>query len=120
MTIANPLVITYNAVAKSLPRINMDNYGSEYLLQEATQEFRIKIRHSKESAAKDGTQFDRHNVELTHTVYATLTDPARVTQEYAVIRNVLTESATELGYLNGAFCGLMTATFVSDLRGWQS
>lgn len=119
MTIANPLVITYNAVAKNLPRINMDNYGSEYLLQETLQEFRVKIRHQKESP-KDGVVYDRHNVELTHVLYATATDPAKTTVEYVVIRNVLAETATELGYLNGALTGLLTSGFVSDLRGWQS
>lgn len=120
MTIANPLVITYNAVAKNLPRINQDAYGSEYLLREALQEFRVKIRHTKENPSKDGVQYERHNVELTHTLYATATDPAVVTQEYVVIRNVLAEDATSLGYLNGAFTGLLTSGFVSDLRGWQN
>lgn len=120
MAIPNPLVITINSVAKNLPRINMDNYGSEYYLQEALQEFRVKIRHSQENPQADGSQYDRHNVELTQTVYATATDPERTLVEYVVIRNTQLNGATEMGYLNGGLTGLLTTQFVTDLRGWQS
>jgi hypothetical protein len=121
MTIPNPLVITVNAVAKNLPRINSDNYGSEYYLQETLQEFRVKIRHSREAKPVGGAlQVERHNVELTHTVYATSTTPAITVTEYVVIRNDANNTAVNMGYINGALTGLLTSGFISDLRGWQS
>lgn len=120
MAIPNPLVITYNAVAKNLPRINQDGYGSEYFLEEATQSFRVKIRHTKEGIRADGSQFDRHNVELTHTVFGTSGAPDSIRQTYVVIRNDKTGPATDLGYLQSALNGLLTSGFVADLRGWQN
>lgn len=120
MTIPNPLVITVNAVAKNLPRINQDSYGSEYYLEEATQSFRVKIRHSQESVQKTGVQFDRHNVELTQTIYGSGGNPDEVFQTYVVLRNAKSTTATNLGYLQSALNGLLTAGFVSDLKGWQN
>jgi hypothetical protein len=119
VTITNPLVITYNAVAKTLPRINQDNYGSEYFLSEATQSFRVKIRHSVESPQKDGSAFDRHNVEVTHVVFAVGSVPAITSQVYAVLRDTpLNTAATEMSYLGGALTGLLTSDNLAALYGW--
>jgi hypothetical protein len=43
---ADPSVVTINAVAKNLVRINQDKYSSEYLLRSSTEEFRLNIRNS--------------------------------------------------------------------------
>lgn len=120
MSIPNPLVITVNAVAKNLPRINMDNYGSEYFLREATQSFRVKIRHSKEAVQKSGVQYDRHNVEITHTIFGTGGDPDSVRIFVLIIRHEEEVSTTELGHIQSALNGLLTSGFVTDLAGWQS
>lgn len=120
MSIANPLVITYNAVAKNLPRINQDNYGSEYYLEEATQSFRVKIRHSKDSVPKGSVPIDRHNVELVHTVYGVPGDADSVRSCSVTIRNDKLVDVTQLGYAQTALNGLMTAGMVSDLKGWQN
>jgi hypothetical protein len=119
VTLANPMPITYNAVAKSLPRINQDSYGSEYFLAEATQSFRLKIRHSTESPQKDGSVFDRHNVELTHVVYPTATTPQITSQVYSVLRDTpLNTAATEMSYLGGSLTGLLTSDNLAALWGW--
>lgn len=121
MSIENPLVITVNSVEKNLPKINQDNYGSEYFLKESTQEFRIKIRHSREAPQKSGVQLERHNVELTQTIYSTEPgEPDKVLQTYVVVRNAADADLTKLGYLQGALNALMDATMVSDLAGWQN
>lgn len=120
MTIPNPLVITVNSVAKNLPRINQDSYGSEYYLLEPTQSFRVKIRHNKEGVLKNGDQFDRHNVELTQTIFGTAPAPDVTLQTYVVLRNTKATTGTTLGYLQSALNGLLTAGFVSDLKGWQN
>jgi len=120
MAIPNPLVITVNTVAKNLPRINQDSYGSEYYLEEAAQSYRVKIRHSKEGIQKNGVQFDRHNVELTRTVFASGGVPEYSYTTYVVLRNDKQVSANDLGFLQGALNGLLTTGFVSDLKGWQN
>lgn len=119
VTIANPLVITFNAVSKSLNRINQDSYGSEYYLREALADYRVKIRHSVESPQKSGITNDRHNVELTYTLFATATSPAIITQVYSVLRddNQHGDSLT-LQYAQAALNGLMTADNVDALFGW--
>nr|UJQ84967.1 MAG: hypothetical protein 2 [Leviviridae sp.] len=67
---ADPTVITINAVAKNLIRINQDGYSSEYLLKEATGEYRLRIRHtSRADKTRAGQIVERHNVELIHTIY---------------------------------------------------
>ncbi|DAD52253.1 coat protein [ssRNA phage SRR6960507_12] len=120
MTIPNPLVVTVNGAAKNLPRINQDSYGSEYYLEETSQSFRVKIRHSKETPRKDGVQYDRHNVELTQTIFAVGAVPEYSFTTYVVIRHDKNVSTSFLGYLQVALNGLMLAPFVTDLKGWQN
>lgn len=67
---SDTLTITINAQAKILVRINQDNYSSEYFLRETDGEFRLRIRNTKYVDKTRGSiSVDRHNVELTHTVY---------------------------------------------------
>jgi len=68
---ANTLTLTINAVAKTLNRINQDNYGSEYLFKDSVEKITMKIRHSTET--QDGFPVNRHNVFVEHRVYATPT-----------------------------------------------
>lgn len=72
----DPQTVTADAPigAKALPRINQDAYSSEYLLKEATGEFRLKIRNSVNGTLRDGVmKVERHNVEFTHWLYPTPT-----------------------------------------------
>lgn len=74
MAFGATLTLTIATVTKTLNRINQDNYGSEYYKREATQDFRIRIRHSKQKPLKSGGRdMDRHNFEITWTVFATPT-----------------------------------------------
>jgi len=85
---ADPAVVTINAVAKNLVRINQDKYSSEYMLRSATEEHRLNIRNTSYVDKKRGVAIDRHNVELIHTVFAVA--PATlstVRKVYAVIEN---------------------------------
>lgn len=84
----DPSILTVNAVAKSLIRINQDGYSSEYLLRTGTDEFRLLIRNTTYVDKKRAVSIDRHNVDFTHTVFpvapATL---STVRHAYAVIEN---------------------------------
>jgi len=119
MAIANPLVLTYNAGSKSLVRINQDNFGSEYYLRESTQDFRVRIRHSKETPGADGVQYERHNFELTQTIFSTTVGvPDVVIQTYAVIRNRKATLATDVALLGTAMSAFLDSTHYQDLANW--
>lgn len=118
MTIPNPLVITVNGAAKNLDRINQDGYSSHYRLREAAQQFDVKIRHSTGKVQKNGNTSDRHNVELTRTVFAAGGVPEYSYTTSVTITNEATVSSTDIGHLQTALNGFLTASIVSDLRAW--
>lgn len=121
MSFGSTATITVNAVAKVLNRINQDNYGSEYYLRSSTDEFRMKIRHSKEAKQADGRKLDRHNVEITQTVFATSTVPALTRYTSLTIRCQEYDDVTLAGYLvAGSIDYLDSATVQGDLLTWQS
>jgi hypothetical protein len=121
MAFGTTATLTINSVAKVLNRINQDNYGSEYFLRTSTDEYRMKVRHLKEAPQKDGRIFDRHNIEVTHTVYATSTTPQIITQFYLVGRVLSDADLTEAGYLfAGVVDYLDSATVQGDTLTWQS
>lgn len=85
---ADPAVVTINAVAKNLVRINQDKYSSEYVLRSATDEFRLNIRNSSYLDKKRGVTVDRHNVELIHTVFPVAPSTlSTIPKTYTVIEN---------------------------------
>lgn len=118
MAFADPLIITINAVAKSLPRINPDNYGSEYFLREATQEFRVKIRNS--SYVKAGVTFDRHSIEFTQVIYATTTSAQINRKIYTTIENLRSDTdAGLLQSLNG-YVAVLTSANLQKMLNYES
>jgi hypothetical protein len=118
MSISNPNSITINSVAKSLVRINQDNYGSEYLYREATYELRLKIRHVKEKPVSGQLVLSRHNIELTQTVYATSTAPQYTRQAYLILRNSDTDTAADVSYLAQGLVDFLTDANLGDLINW--
>lgn len=118
MAFANPLVINYAGGTKSLPKINNDNYGSEYYLRESTQEFRIKIRHTTEQARAGKPSVERHNVEFTRVVFAT-SEVAEITQQcYTVFRVQRGDSVADASELGAAMSDLLVEAKYTDLGNW--
>lgn len=74
-------------VNKILERVNQDNFGSEYLLVDATSKSSLKIRHSKEGKDSFGGVMGRHNVFFEYTVFPTLTEPAVVRSYTMTLRS---------------------------------
>lgn len=118
---SNTLTIMIGATPKELKRINQDNYSAQYYLRESTQEFTVNVRHSRENVLKDGTRFDRHNVELVHSVFPTETTPGQERIAYAVFRNKRTD---DYEAVQESFYGLdemlSQAGTMSDLLSWVS
>jgi hypothetical protein len=121
MAFANPLVISVNGVNKTLLKINQDNYGSEYYLREATQEFRAKIRHTTESAVVGTGKVHRSNIDVTQTVFSVTPGvPNNVRQVYLVLRNGENDTAADVGYLGVALTALMVQARFEDLVAWAN
>jgi ABC-type phosphate transport system substrate-binding protein len=115
---SNTIVLTVNSVAKTLTKINQDSYASEYLLRDVLDSFRLKIRHS---VAKRGLlSFDRHNVEIVHTVYATTTTVEIVRKVYLVFEQDTADTVTfEVKALADWLIASSNAAIVS-LSNWES
>lgn len=122
MSFGSTIVLTVNSVTKTLNRINNDNYGSEYLLRNATEEYRMKIRHSKEAAKAGQEAFERHNVDVTQTVFATDTTPELVRNMYFIMRVRASDAASAgTGYLADAIVNYLdSATVQGDVLSWQN
>lgn len=120
MAFAKPLVIAYGAGNKTLQLINQDSYGSEYYLREATVAYRCKIRHTKEAVLKDGRRYERHNVELTKTIFATSTVPAFDQQAYLIFRHLESDSVLDAAEIGASLTLLINEAAFGDLGGWLS
>lgn len=104
--LANTLTITINGVAKTLTRINQDNYGSEYRLKSATELMTLQIRNTTEKAtASRPYSVDRHNVFFERTVFSTPTESEKYYSASAVFRAGLT---SDPAYLEDAVEGFNT------------
>lgn len=118
MTISSPITITVNAVAKVLPRINQDNFGSTYRLKEANDEWELNIRHTYEG--KPGpAQIERHNADFKHTNFVGTDRIPVVTQTYFVMRNPRNQSGVDSAQITS---GLLTwgSSAASDLSAGQN
>lgn len=120
MTLANPIVVTENAVATDLPKINLDNYGSEYRANVSGGQLSLKIRHQSIAQTKGGKKQDRHVVDLTHTVFAVDPAPQRIRRAYLVIQHDYDDDLTGVSYLSQALVDLMTDAHIADVLSWQS
>lgn len=113
---ADPLVVTINAVAKNLIRINQDKYSSEYLLRSATDQYRLNIRNSSYTDKKRNVLIDRHNVELVHEVFpvapATLSVIRKV---YTVIENQQGDTLTDPVLTASGLFACLTASTNANL-----
>jgi hypothetical protein len=121
MAFGSTITLSVNSVDKVLNRINQDNYGSEYYLRSSTDEYRCKIRHVKESPLADGRAFDRHSLEVTHTVFATSDAPEIKRIASSTFRILGNDDLTAAGYLTAAQINYVdSGTVQADLLTWQS
>lgn len=116
----NSVTIPVNGVDKVLTKISSPLFGSVYYLREATQDFTLNVRHSQESLQADGTRFDRHNVELINTVFATESAPAISRVAYSVFRNKRSDDYVKVADLDLALCEFLNETAINDLLAWKN
>lgn len=108
---------------KVLPLVNQDGYSSEYFLNEATEQFRAKVRHSRDNV-KAGTQsFDRHTVTFSRFVKPTEAKPLGSLSEISfTIRNDPNGTSADIVDVSEAMSFFMVkAGGIADkLLGWES
>lgn len=117
--LGDSIILTVNAIAKTLKKINQDSYSSEYLLKEASGEYRLKVRHSTEKNLVRGETMDRHNVELSRTVYGTAPDDGYTVIIASTLRNPQRVEAVEVDQYSDALADFVKANGVL-LVGWES
>lgn len=122
MALTSPITVTINAVDKACVKINQDAYGSHYRYSSETERVDLKIRHQPEKPNSFGVTMDRHNVEITHTVFSDEAGvPDVVVQAYCVLRNASTNLSTDLPYLGVALADLMKVSGnLAALVNWQN
>lgn len=99
--------------SKTLTKINTPAYASEYLYKDTTEEYRLKVRHSETNVG-----FDRHNVEVTHTVWATPTTPEIVRKSYIVAELAPNDDTVALSAALAAFLTATSNLVLTELNDW--
>jgi len=124
--LGSTLVVTLDGsggTAKTLPLINQDGYSSEYFLDEATVNWRAKVRHSTDNV-KAGTQaFDRHSVTFQRFLKPTTTFPlGLLTEVIFTVRCNPSETASDIIDLSEAMSFYMVKSggVATKLLGWES
>lgn len=101
-------------------KINQDNYSSEYLAKGSLSEYSVRIRHSKTKPTATRPAYDRHNVEIVETIYAT-SEVAEYTRKVYIVIEVLPRDADIKNV--DALADWLIATAgaaITKLLGWQS
>lgn len=106
--------------ARVCSKINQDSFSSEYLNRTSTDEIRVKIRHSKESA-KQGELYviERHNVLLTQTVFATVSTDEKFREVSFTIRDRANDSMASITDVGEAATFFLSSSNLDKLFGWE-
>lgn len=116
--LTEPLAIVVDTVTYNLKRINQDVYSSEYRHRDAVRQLNIRIRHSETNAQNGGEKRDRHNIELTETIFATATTPQVDRKAYVVFEQAKNDTTTTC--VHGLCNKLVTSSLLASLVGWES
>lgn len=122
MAFPDTITLTVNAVAKVLTRINSGkDYASEYRLRGTTDEYRLMIRHSTFVEKSTGVSRNRHNVEVTHRVFAiapAIVDTVR--KSYIVLEEPVSDVVTDVQKFDEAFVAFASAANITKLLNYES
>jgi len=123
MSFGDTLTITPDGTGGTdvvLARINNDAYTTEYFKPGTVSNYRVRIRHSKETVKAGSVPYERHNVEFTEEVFAVGAVPAFTRQVYAVIRHKTGDTEADVTNLGEALSLFLSDTNLIKLFGWQS
>lgn len=105
----------------TLNLINQDSYSSEYLFRNATNEYRVRIRHSTMAVtALKPYARDRHNLEVVRTTFATDTTPEYEFKFYFVIEHKPNDTSVDVPDAIADKMIASTNALLVALLGWES
>jgi len=108
MAFSNPFSLVIGTDTFVLKRVNQDNYTAEYLYTGTGFEVTMKVRHSYESKKAGVTQVDRHNVDISKTIF-NVDGTTTTIQAYLVVRANRGTDPAEVAKYVGALCTVGTA-----------
>lgn len=115
--LANTLTLTINSVAKVLTRVNQDDFASYYQLKSATEKITLQVRNSDETVKNKTVKYDRHNVFVEWTIYATPTSFEEYYSYSTTWRMPESNDPVKLGYLVAASNTLAAAQSAAIIAG---
>lgn len=115
--LANTLTLTIAGVAKTLTRVNQDNYGSEYRLTTSAERISLKIRHSSSGKGGTSSYFDQHNVLVEHMITPAAPATPIVYTVSKTLRGQLGHDPANLDALSDALDVLIGANLAAIVQG---
>lgn len=110
--------ITYNAVAKTLNKVNQDNYGAEYYLEETGIRYRMSIQHT---IPKSGQPGESHMARLDVEHYDGSNVLLRTASAWTVFRTAdAVQDSTSTTRCANALVGFLTSGNVTKLANRES
>lgn len=107
--------------ARTLSKINQDNFSAEYLYRSSTEEIRVQIRHSKESLKAGYTYpIERHNIVVTQTVFATATELEKYRSNSFTIRARANDDPALVTDVGEGLTNFLTSANLVKLSNWES
>lgn len=117
--LGNTIVLTINGTAETLTLVNTgESYSGEYRKLKTLEEFRLRIRH--QVVTKGGLKYERHNWELTRTVFATTTLPEYTNRTSRVHEVVMGTSAVDLAAALAAWETASSNSILGKIEGGES
>lgn len=119
MSLGDPIVVTYNAVAHNLVKINQDNYTSVYTKDNTTERFTLKVSHS--IPKKSGGDKESHTALLEVQHFDVDGVLIRTVVVWASMKTFdAKQDATATLYAHNALNGFMTAANATKLIARES
>jgi hypothetical protein len=110
---ADPFAITYNAVTKNLNRINQDNRGSDYYLDDGQDKYSMSIRHNIPSRGGSG---ESHHLRLDIERFDADGIYLRTDSVWVVAKTTDgVQSTTDLDHLTDSLAAALDSTTVGKL-----
>lgn len=96
-------------------KINQDVYSSEYMYRDEDHEVRVKIRHQQTKGGKD-----RHNVEISETVFETTESLEIARKMYVVLEQAPNDVDVKMLDALADWLIASANANISSLLGWES
>jgi hypothetical protein len=103
-----------------LVKVNQDGYSSEYLFKDATHQYIAKVRHSRTKATTARPSYDRHNVEVVETIYATEGVDEYTRKCYIVLEQLPADVDVEIADALADWLIATSDLVLDKLMGWES